>query len=316
MKNNPSPFFSILIPAHNEEKNIGRVLKNLGKIAGKETEILVGLDRCQDGTEKIVRLFKTVRVVKNKTVNGGKPYILDKLITASKGKAIIVHDADWRLIATAKGMQELKKTFLKKTGGIVLPPHNMPFLSYLDRPQTPTYRQAAVGLYWFNRFLISRQTKKIAKDRYFVEKEKIIYPFTVNIFLKKYLKKKAKTTADDFERFYNLVENGKTVEVWDSPRWPHFLIEEPNFNFYQHFKRRKRGQYAREQIKRKINYLSVLPGFLSFCLKNFRRIGLAGFWQIVLWLGITLMASLWGKLEVIIRGTPTAAKAWEIRDRA
>ena len=50
---------SIIIPAHNEEKRIGRTLKSyLDYFKNKNLEIVVVVNNCNDDTLKIVKNFK------------------------------------------------------------------------------------------------------------------------------------------------------------------------------------------------------------------------------------------------------------------
>ncbi len=49
---------SFLIPAHNEEKIIGKTLDNLFNLPYNNYEVIIGLDGCTDNTEQIVRKFR------------------------------------------------------------------------------------------------------------------------------------------------------------------------------------------------------------------------------------------------------------------
>jgi len=89
---------SFLIPAHNEEKVIGKTLENLLNIPHKDYEVIIGLDGCTDGTEEIVKEFvKKSNKFKYKSLNlrSGKPTVINEIIKYAKGNIIIINDADW-----------------------------------------------------------------------------------------------------------------------------------------------------------------------------------------------------------------------------
>ena len=112
---------SFLVPAHNEEENIGKCLYNLSKYKRQEDEIIVGLDKCTDSTEFLVRkaeyFIDNLSHIKSEK-KLGKHGILQKMIEKAKGEIIIVHDADW-LLAGEKSLDSVVDFFKdKKVGGI------------------------------------------------------------------------------------------------------------------------------------------------------------------------------------------------------
>ena len=64
------PKVSILIPAHNEEKNIGRTIKSLLNLnyPKNKIEIIVVDDGSTDNTYKIAKKFRKVKVYKKSRV--------------------------------------------------------------------------------------------------------------------------------------------------------------------------------------------------------------------------------------------------------
>ena len=93
---------SIIIPAYNEEKTIGFVLKRVAEVglpAQLSREIVVVDDGSTDQTEQIVNRFKeahadtTVRYIKQ-AVNQGKGEALRVGIQSARGNFIIIQDAD------------------------------------------------------------------------------------------------------------------------------------------------------------------------------------------------------------------------------
>lgn len=89
------PTVSILVPAHNEEKNIEMTLNSLLnlKYPKKLLEIIVIDDASTDRTAEIVKNFRGVKLISNKK-NMGKAYSLNKALKIAKGEIIACIDAD------------------------------------------------------------------------------------------------------------------------------------------------------------------------------------------------------------------------------
>ncbi len=88
------PVFSVIIPAHNEEKYIGRCIKSVIRAAGKvpcETEIVVVANRCTDRTEQIARHYGAYVVTNDKKCISS---IRNSGVRASHGRIIVTLDAD------------------------------------------------------------------------------------------------------------------------------------------------------------------------------------------------------------------------------
>jgi poly-beta-1,6-N-acetyl-D-glucosamine synthase len=94
---------SIIIPARNEERNIGALLSDLQKQAypGHLTEIIVVDDHSEDNTAQVVQQFSNVRLIKldSDAINSYKKKAIEKGIAAASGEWIITTDADCRLPA-------------------------------------------------------------------------------------------------------------------------------------------------------------------------------------------------------------------------
>lgn len=87
---------SVVIPAFNEEKNIGRCLRSLynQSLPMEDYELIVVDDGSRDNTLKEITKFKDNLIyIKNKK-NLGLPYSLNRGIESSKGKYIVRVDAD------------------------------------------------------------------------------------------------------------------------------------------------------------------------------------------------------------------------------
>ena len=82
-----NPVFSVIIPAHNEEKYIRRCIRSVQRAAaeaGEETEILVVCNRCTDRTEEFAaaqgRILETIDA-DNRMTKGTLAEIRDLLAT-------------------------------------------------------------------------------------------------------------------------------------------------------------------------------------------------------------------------------------------
>lgn len=105
------PIISVIIPAHNEEKYIGRCIRSVRKAAsefGGGTEIIVVCNRCTDRTEDIAGSLGA-RVLKNEDRCIAK--VRNTGIAAAKGKIIVTIDADNRMTkGTLKEIYALLKS--------------------------------------------------------------------------------------------------------------------------------------------------------------------------------------------------------------
>lgn len=103
-----NPKFSVVIPAHNEEKYIGKCLKSIRSaakyVSNGEVEIIVVANRCTDKTAEIARRYgarvlsndeKCISSIRNTGVNG------------AKGEIIVTIDAD--SLMTKHSLLEIKE---------------------------------------------------------------------------------------------------------------------------------------------------------------------------------------------------------------
>ncbi len=89
--------FSVIIPAHNEERFIGDCLESIAAATrhlSEEVEILVALNRCNDRTESICRNHNAV-IVKENCKN--LAIIRNAAARATTGDVIVTIDADSRM---------------------------------------------------------------------------------------------------------------------------------------------------------------------------------------------------------------------------
>lgn len=85
---------SVVIPAYNEEKYIGRCLDSLLRQDYGDFEIIVSLNSCTDGTEGLVRKYKSVKIVKEE--RKGVTYARQTGTEQALGEIIASSDADSR----------------------------------------------------------------------------------------------------------------------------------------------------------------------------------------------------------------------------
>ncbi|MFY4775057.1 glycosyltransferase [Metabacillus sp. RGM 3146] len=89
--------FSIIIPAHNEEKYIGRCLGSIVSAAEfykDQVEIIVVLNRCTDRTEEIAKSYHCI-TLKNEDKNLSK--IRNAGAKLAQGEILVTIDADTRM---------------------------------------------------------------------------------------------------------------------------------------------------------------------------------------------------------------------------
>lgn len=100
------PKVTLIIPGHDEEDNIGRVLKVVTKVKEVD-EILMIADACEDNTAKIAGKFKGVKVLERKKSSGkGSAMIFG--VKHAKGDIIMFADADLETLNTTHVKQVLE----------------------------------------------------------------------------------------------------------------------------------------------------------------------------------------------------------------
>lgn len=117
---------SVVIPALNEEKNIGKCLESLKNQKEKPYEIIVVDNSCKDKTAQIAKSFG-VKVIKEKKL--GISYARNAGFNAAKGDIIARIDAD--TVAPTDWILNIKKDLKDKRVGAVFGPAyylNFPYL--------------------------------------------------------------------------------------------------------------------------------------------------------------------------------------------
>lgn len=94
----PKTRISVIIPARNEEKNIGALLESLQQqnYPKEFFEVIVIDDHSEDSTADIVKQYTSVKLLslKNDTVNSYKKKAIETGIAAATGELIVTTDAD------------------------------------------------------------------------------------------------------------------------------------------------------------------------------------------------------------------------------
>lgn len=93
----PAPLLSVVIPARNEEHNIGACLDSLSRSDYPAVEILVVDDRSEDRTAEVVAGFPNVRLIAGRSLPEGwfgKPWACWQGAQAATGQLLLFTDAD------------------------------------------------------------------------------------------------------------------------------------------------------------------------------------------------------------------------------
>ena len=90
--NNKKPIVSIIIPAYNEEKDIGKCINSLLKQSCKRSEIIIVDDGSTDKTREIVKSFKGIRLIEG--LHKGPGFSRNLGSRQAKGEILVFVDAD------------------------------------------------------------------------------------------------------------------------------------------------------------------------------------------------------------------------------
>jgi glycosyltransferase involved in cell wall biosynthesis len=89
------PLISVIVPAHNEERFIGRALRSIINQRNADAfEVIAVDDASSDRTAYALELFKDEITILRNDVRKGLPASLNRAIRASRGKYVVRLDAD------------------------------------------------------------------------------------------------------------------------------------------------------------------------------------------------------------------------------
>ncbi|MBS2967491.1 glycosyltransferase [Metabacillus sp. KIGAM252] len=146
--------FSIIIPAHNEEKYIGKCLDSIMAAAApykNQVETIVVLNRCTDRTEEIAKSYNCI-TLKNEDKNLSK--IRNAGAKIAKGDILITIDADTCMNKTLLAViDHVLSTGLCIGGGVTGVFDRMSLgmaasLTFLTIPIILKYGWISVGIFW------------------------------------------------------------------------------------------------------------------------------------------------------------------------
>jgi glycosyltransferase involved in cell wall biosynthesis len=147
--------FSIVIPAHNEEKYLPRCLASIGAAASPypgEVEVIVALNRCTDGTEAVARAAGAKTVVEDAR---NMAAIRNAGARAATGEFLLTIDADSRMSPNMLETVDRALSSGRYVGGgvAILPERWSPGIiasALLLIPLALKYRISG-GLFWLRR---------------------------------------------------------------------------------------------------------------------------------------------------------------------
>nr|MBI5455446.1 glycosyltransferase family 2 protein [Candidatus Levybacteria bacterium] len=196
---------SVVIPAHNEEKRIGKCLESLMNQKEKPDEIIVVNNNSTDKTAKIAKSYGAIVINEKKQ---GISFVRNAGFNLAKGDVIVRIDAD--TTAPTDWIKRIKKDLKSDKIGAVFGPASYSDLPLLNKTST------LITTYFFNVFKI------------YLKKHLL---FGLNMAIKKTLWEKAKNDLcmddtkvhDDFDLAIHLWKYGeikfdKDLRVKTSPR--------------------------------------------------------------------------------------------------
>ena len=288
---------SFVIPAHNEEKIIGKALSNLYKLPYEKYEVLIGLDGCTDSTEKIVKSFssksKRFKYFNLKT-RSGKPEVVDYLIKRAKGDIIIINDADW--IFRFNDKNSLKKFLMifrnEKIGGIA---ESFPVEWDENKLELANiwYKVVAYGNYFWIKSQKENFTEKIGDLSYIKEPAM----FLTNIFRKEFYEKNL-SLGDDFERTRDIKNKGFEIVISNEENIPRMVAIYDEIRLNDILKQKIRTGVARNQLEKKgenIKKYQFSSG--TYIMFNSWKMGFSSGLYSNLWLLITIIGGIIAKLK-------------------
>ncbi len=149
------PALSVAIPAHNEEKYIGRCIQSIAesaRVAGKPVEVVVALNRCNDRTRQIAESLGARCVVDDTKCIAA---VRNAAVRATSAAAVATLDADsWMAAQTVSAVLAHVHHPRYVGGGTVIWPERLSIGIVFSALAIAPYlirRGVSAGMFWFMR---------------------------------------------------------------------------------------------------------------------------------------------------------------------
>lgn len=127
---------SVVIPAYNREKSIGRSIESVLAQTHQDFEVIIIDDASSDRTEEAVKHFKDSRIrYERLTKNGGVHAARNRGLEISTGEFLVFFDSDDELFPDA--LERLSSALSDPSFGLASAPYKLPdgSLTSFDRPE-------------------------------------------------------------------------------------------------------------------------------------------------------------------------------------
>jgi len=198
------PAVSVILPAYNCEKFIGKAIESVLQQTFTDFELIIINDGSTDNTEPVVHTFNDQRIVylKNSS-NHGLIYSLNKAITHVNGKYIARMDSDDICLP---GRLAKQKTFLDQNGNITVVASTIEFINEQEE-KTGSWK-------------LDRQTITPAQIKRAILQQNCIAHPTVMMrteIIKKLKYKEYQKNIEDYDLWLRLLNRGYKIAKLDEP---------------------------------------------------------------------------------------------------
>jgi len=198
------PAVSVILPAYNCEKFIGKAIESVLHQTFTDFELIIINDGSTDTTESVIQRFDDQRIIHLKnSANQGLIYTLNKAIAGANGKYIARMDADDICLQERLGKQ---KTFLDQNKDIAVVASTIEFINE---------REEKTGLWE-----LDRQTISAGQIRSAILKQNCIAHPTVMIrseIIKQLKYKEYQKNIEDYDLWLRLLNRGYKIAKLDEP---------------------------------------------------------------------------------------------------
>jgi glycosyltransferase involved in cell wall biosynthesis len=272
-------------------------------------EVIIGLDGCTDGTEKIIKSFtkKSKKFSYQKlNLRKGKPAVINKIIKQAKGEVIIIHDADWIFrYGNKENISRLIKVFDDKKVGGIAESFPMEWNKEVLKRGNPGYLMVAYSTYfWMN---YQKQKFSIKSGEFRIIKEPKM--FMTNIFRRE-LYKPNSLLSDDFERTHDIINRGFKILISEDETFPRLEASYDKLRIRDLFKQKVRTAKAREQLGEVGESIGIkyYLGSIFYILTRSITKGPYIFGLMLYWVCLTIFATFYSKLKKF-----NTTEGWKMR---